>query len=57
MNDIGVTMHALATFWDVLKVAQDGAFFDKKTLAEVEKYLNDPVGWSVAHGGVEALPA
>jgi orotate phosphoribosyltransferase len=57
MSDIGVTMHALATFWDVLKVAQDGAFFDSNTLVEVEKYLHDPVGWSVSHGGVEALPA
>jgi len=57
MSDIGVTMHALATFWDVLKVARDGKFFDANTLTEVEKYLNDPVGWSVAHGGVEALPA
>ncbi len=57
MDDIGVTMHALATFWDVLEVAKEGAFFDTNTLSEVEKYLNDPVGWSVAHGGVEALPA
>ena len=57
MNDIGVTMHALATFWDVLKVAQEGKFFDKNTLSEVEEYLHDPVGWSVAHGGVESLPS
>ena len=57
MSDIGVTMHALATFWDVLEVAKEGEFFDSKTLHEVENYLNDPVAWSVAHGGVEALPA
>ena len=57
MADIGVTMHALATFWDVLKVAKDGGFFDPNTLLEVEKYLHDPVGWSVAHGGVESLPS
>lgn len=56
MSDIGVTMHALATFWDVLEVAKEGEFFDTNTLSEVEKYLHDPVGWSVAHGGVEALP-
>jgi orotate phosphoribosyltransferase len=56
MADIGVTMHALATFWDVLEVAKEGEFFDTNTLSEVEKYLNDPVGWSVAHGGVDALP-
>ena len=56
MSDIGVTMHALATFWDVLAVAKEGEFFDTNTLSEVEKYLHDPVAWSVAHGGVEALP-
>lgn len=56
MSDIGVTMHALATFWDVLAVAKEGNYFSSNTLDEVEKYLNDPVGWSVAHGGVEALP-
>ncbi|MBT5048862.1 MAG: orotate phosphoribosyltransferase [Rhodospirillaceae bacterium] len=56
MSDIGVTMHALATFWDVLEVAKEGEFFDTNTLSEVEKYLHDPVGWSVAHGGVQALP-
>lgn len=56
MSDIGVTMHALATFWDVLEVAKEGEFFDTNTLTEVEKYLHDPVGWSVAHGGVESLP-
>ena len=56
MADIEVTMHALATFWDVLEVAKEGEYFSEDTLVEVEKYLNDPVGWSVAHGGVEALP-
>jgi orotate phosphoribosyltransferase len=56
MTEIGVTMHALATFWDVLAVAKEGTFFAPATLAEVERYLHDPVGWSVAHGGVEALP-
>ena len=56
MAEIGVTMHALATFWDVLAVAKEGDFFAPSTLGEVERYLHDPVGWSVAHGGVEALP-
>jgi orotate phosphoribosyltransferase len=57
MAEIGVTMHALATFWDVLAVAKEGTFFSTATLTEVERYLHDPVGWSVAHGGVESLPS
>jgi orotate phosphoribosyltransferase len=40
----------------VLAVAKEGNYFSSNTLDEVEKYLHDPVGWSVAHGGVEALP-
>jgi orotate phosphoribosyltransferase len=55
MTDIGVTLHALATFWDVLDAAKESDYFSKDTLDQVERYLNDPVGWSVAHGGVEAL--
>ncbi|MEE8333590.1 MAG: orotate phosphoribosyltransferase [Alphaproteobacteria bacterium] len=57
MDDIGVKLHALATWWDVLKVAKEGDLFDAKTLDSVESFMNDPVSWSVAHGGVAALTA
>ena len=48
----GITMHHLATWWDVLKVAQQDGLFDAHTLDEVEKFMNDPAAWSLAHGGV-----
>lgn len=51
MADLGVTLHALATWWDVLRVAKASGYFDVKTLETVEAFLNDPVGWSAAHGG------
>ena len=54
MADIGVELHALATWWDVLRVARKGSVFDVATLDEVEKFLNDPNGWSQAHGGIGA---
>ncbi len=54
MADIGVELHALATWWDVLRVARAGNHFDVDTLDEVEKFLNDPNGWSQAHGGIGA---
>ncbi len=54
MADIGVELHALATWWDVLRVAREGAHFDVDTVDEVEKFLNDPNGWSQAHGGIGA---
>ena len=45
-------MHHLATWWDILRVAKDEGLFDSETLAEVEKYFNDPKAWSEANGGV-----
>lgn len=52
LADLGVTLHALATFWDVLDVAKKSGKFDKGKLREVEKFMKDPAGWSKAHGGV-----
>jgi orotate phosphoribosyltransferase len=55
MKEIGVTLHALATWWDVLKVAQAEGHFDTATMDEVEKFLKAPAEWSVKHGGVGAV--
>ena len=52
LGDLGVTLHALTTWRDVLSVAKASGKFDGKMLAEVEKFINDPAGWSKAHGGV-----
>ena len=51
MKDMGITLHALTTWWDVLEVARANKYFDEKTLKSVESFLKDPVAWSVAHGG------
>jgi len=51
MQDIGITLHALTTFWDVLAVARDKNYFDTETLDEVEKFLHAPDEWSASHGG------
>ena len=52
LSNLGVTLHYLTTWWDVLAVAKASGKFDPKMLAEVEKFMNDPAGWSKAHGGV-----
>jgi orotate phosphoribosyltransferase len=57
MRELGVTLHALATWWDVLKAAKASGKFDPAKLAEVEKFMHDPAGWSKAHGGVAAVAA
>lgn len=52
LADLGVTLHYLTTWWDVLAVAKASGRFDAGLLAEVEKFMHDPAGWSKAHGGV-----
>jgi orotate phosphoribosyltransferase len=52
LADLGVTLHALTTWWDLLAVAKASGKFEAKMLAEVEKFMHDPAGWSKAHGGV-----
>jgi orotate phosphoribosyltransferase len=56
LKDVGVDLHALATWWDVLRVARNSGYFDTKTLDEVEKFLNAPAEWSATHGGATAAP-
>jgi len=51
MSELGVSLHALATWWDVLEVAKKSGTFDKGKLREVEKFMKDPAAWSKAHGG------
>ena len=57
LSELGVTLHHLATWWDILDVAKTAKKFDPKTLAEAEKFMHDPAGWSKAHGGVAAVAA
>ena len=56
LKDIDVDLHALATWWDVLRVAKEAGYFETKTLDEVEKFLHAPAEWSAAHGGATAAP-
>ncbi|MCC5977159.1 MAG: orotate phosphoribosyltransferase [Salinarimonas sp.] len=57
LRENGVAMHALATWWDVLRVARSMEYFDPNTLSEVETFLNEPAKWSAAHGGASELPS
>ena len=51
MKKEGVTLHHLATWWDVLKECKETKKFDDKTLKSVEKFLNAPLEWSKENGG------
>ena len=45
----GVTLHALATWWDVLGEARESGTFPDETLREVEAFLTQPRAWQEAH--------
>jgi orotate phosphoribosyltransferase len=51
MAGLGVDLHYLATWKDVLKAAEEGQYFEKAAIDGVRDFLDDPVGWSKAHGG------
>jgi orotate phosphoribosyltransferase len=50
MREMGITLHALTTWWEVLEAARKGGHFDKATLSSVESFLDDPNGWQARHG-------
>jgi orotate phosphoribosyltransferase len=56
LKDIGVRLHHLATWWDVLRVAKQGGYFEPRVIDQVERFLNAPAAWSAEHGGVSSFP-
>ena len=46
----GVTLHALATWWDVLRVAQGLGYFTPAQYAALKSFLENPEGWQPAAG-------
>lgn len=53
LKEHGVTLHTLATWWDVLECAKEEGYFAEGQAEQVEAFLNDPKGWSLSRGGVE----
>jgi orotate phosphoribosyltransferase len=52
MKELGVELHHLATWWDVLEAAKVSGHFDSRVLSEVENFMHEPAAWSAAHGGI-----
>jgi orotate phosphoribosyltransferase len=51
-SELGLTLHYLVTWWDVLAVARAHRYFETSTLDAVEAFLRAPAEWSAAHGGI-----
>lgn len=56
MADIGVTMHALATWQDIIALAKSESFLSPSDIDKVEDFLSHTPEWSKAHGGIARLP-
>jgi len=51
LEGLGVKLVWLATWADVIEAAAEGKYFDAGKIADVRAFLDDPHGWSAAHGG------
>ena len=57
LDEIGVRLHYLATWWDVLAVVKKGGYLGNAQIEQVEKFLHEPAQWSAGHGGVASFPS
>lgn len=55
LGEHGVTLHNLATWRNVLAAAKAGGHFDEATLEQVAIFLDKPLEWSAAHGGISEM--
>ena len=53
----GVKLLGLATWWDVLAVAEETNALSPEGVRQVRAFLDDPEGWSARHGGKTAETA
>src|SRR6201986_5644426 len=47
-----IALHHLCTWWDVLEACKDRPYFAEPALAEVRRFLENPVAWAAATGGI-----
>lgn len=55
LKNMDIRLHHLATWWDVLEACRERPYFAEADLAEVRRFLENPVAWSAKHGGVASL--
>ena len=52
LSEAEVSLHYLATWWDVLDEIKLNDRFGKEMIATVEGFLTNPREWSAKHGGI-----
>jgi orotate phosphoribosyltransferase len=54
LRQMDITLHSLCTWWDVLDACKDRPYFSEAAMSDVRKFLENPVAWSAAHGGISS---
>jgi orotate phosphoribosyltransferase len=49
MKELGINLHALCTWHDILDVAKEEKMFDDATIRSVETFLTSPDKWAAKH--------
>ncbi|QNT77358.1 orotate phosphoribosyltransferase [Entomobacter blattae] len=55
LANMGINLHALCTWWDVLDACAQRPYFDEKSTTEVRNFLENPCAWSAQRGGVGSV--
>jgi orotate phosphoribosyltransferase len=56
LDSLGIRLHYLATWRDILAEARASGYFPAAAAADVERFIQDPARWSIEHGGISAFP-
>jgi orotate phosphoribosyltransferase len=56
LDSLGIRLHYLATWRDILTEARASGYFPAAAAADVERFIQDPARWSLEHGGIAAFP-
>lgn len=51
---LGVVVHSLASWTDILAVGRESGQLDASGSAELQAFLENPARWSAAHGGIQS---
>jgi orotate phosphoribosyltransferase len=57
LSDLSLSLHYLATWWDVLAFIKETNIYDSSAIGEIERYLHEPAAWSAEHGGIAEFSA
>ena len=52
LADLSLSLHHLATWWDVLAFVRETKVYEPSVIGELERYLHEPAQWSAEHGGI-----